>query len=69
MEVIKVRVAQYNAAFLVVGIINGVRVARRHFVLPFFEAMLIPMYLIIGIWARQARLAARLLPVHCWARR
>ena len=51
-EVIETRVAQYMAAFLIMsGLINGAfSRTRRHPVLFFFEAMLIPMYLIIGIW-------------------
>ena len=67
-EVIKVRVAQYMAAFLIMsGLINGAFAALDAILFyVFFEAMLIPMYLIIGIWGgAQPRLRRRqVLPVH-----
>jgi NADH-quinone oxidoreductase subunit M len=59
-EVIKVRVAQYMAAFLIQsGLINGAFTsldAIQFYV--FFEAMLIPMYLIIGVWGGPNRVYA-----------
>ena len=59
-EVITVRVAQYLAAFLVlsglmVGVFSSVD-AMLFFV--FFEATLIPMYLIIGVWGGPNRVYA-----------
>src|SRR6185312_3003242 len=50
--VIQSRVAQYMAAFLIMsGLINGVFAALDAVLFyVFFEAQLIPMYLIIGIW-------------------
>jgi NADH-quinone oxidoreductase subunit M len=51
-EVIQVRVAQYMAAFLIQsGLINGAFCALDGILFyMFFEAMLIPMYIIIGVW-------------------
>ena len=51
-EVITTRVAQYMAAFLIMsGLVNGVFCALDGILFyVFFEAMLIPMYLIIGVW-------------------
>ncbi|MEO8303929.1 MAG: NADH-quinone oxidoreductase subunit M [Betaproteobacteria bacterium] len=59
-EVIQVRVAQYMAAFLIQsGLINGAFVALDGILFyTFFEAMLIPMYLIIGIWGGPNRVYA-----------
>ncbi len=59
-EAIKVRVAQYMAAFLIMsGLINGAFVALDAILFyVFFEAMLIPMYLIIGIWGGERRVYA-----------
>jgi NADH-quinone oxidoreductase subunit M len=59
-EVIKVRVAQYMAAFLIMsGLINGAFAALDGILFyVFFEAMLIPMYLIIGIWGGERRVYA-----------
>ena len=59
-EVIKVRVAQYMAAFLIMsGLINGAFAALDGILFyVFFEAMLIPMYLIIGIWGGANRVYA-----------
>ena len=50
--VIERKVAQYMAAFLIMsGLINGVFTALDGVLFyVFFEAMLIPMYLIIGVW-------------------
>ena len=51
-EVIKEKVSQYFAAFLIMsGLINGVFAATDAMLFYlFFEAMLIPMFLIIGVW-------------------
>ena len=59
-EVIKVRVAQYMAAFLIQsGLINGAFCALDGILFyMFFEAMLIPMYLIIGAWGGPNRVYA-----------
>ena len=61
-EVIEKRVAQYMAAFLIMsGLINGVFAALDGVLFyVFFEAMLIPMYLIIGIWGGPNRVYAAL---------
>ena len=59
-DVIKVRIAQYLAAFLIMeGIVNGVFAsldAMLFYIL--FEAMLIPLFLIIGIWGGARRVYA-----------
>ncbi len=59
-EVIDTRVSQYLAAFLVMsGLINGVFAAQDAILFYlFFEAMLIPMYLIIGVWGGPNRVYA-----------
>ena len=59
-EVIQVRVAQYMAAFLIQsGLINGAFCALDGMLFyVFFEAMLIPMYLIIGVWGGPNRVYA-----------
>src|SRR4029453_6272813 len=59
-EVIQVRVAQYMAAFLIQsGLINGAFCALDGILFyMFFEAMLIPMYLIIGVWGGPNRVYA-----------
>ena len=59
-EVIQTRVAQYMAAFLIMsGLINGVFAALDGILFyVFFEAMLIPMYLIIGVWGGPNRVYA-----------
>ncbi|HEX7026747.1 MAG TPA: NADH-quinone oxidoreductase subunit M [Gammaproteobacteria bacterium] len=61
-EVIKRHVAQYMAAFLVMeGLMIGVFVALDAVLFyVFFEAMLIPMFLIIGIWGGPNRVYATL---------
>jgi NADH-quinone oxidoreductase subunit M len=61
-EVIQVKVAQYMAAFLIQsGLINGAFVALDAILFyTFFEAMLIPMYLIIGAWGGPNRVYAAL---------
>ena len=60
--VIEKRVAQYMAAFLIMsGLINGVFGALDAVLFyVFFEAQLIPMYLIIGIWGGPNRIYAAL---------
>jgi len=57
---IQKRVAQYMAAFLIQsGLINGAFCALDGMLFyVFFEAMLIPMYLIIGIWGGPNRVYA-----------
>lgn len=57
---IKVRVAQYMAAFLIMqGLLVGVFAATDAIVFYiFWEATLIPMYLIIGIWGSDNRVYA-----------
>jgi NADH-quinone oxidoreductase subunit M len=59
-EVIQKKVAQYMAAFLIMsGLINGVFAALDAVLFyVFFEAMLIPMYLIIGVWGGPNRVYA-----------
>ena len=59
-EVIRVRVAQYMAAFLIQsGLINGAFSALDGILFySFFEAMLIPMYIIIGAWGGPNRVYA-----------
>ena len=59
-EVIQTRVAQYMAAFLIMsGLINGAFSALDAILFyVFFEAMLIPMYLIIGVWGGPNRVYA-----------
>ena len=56
-EVIQDRVAQYMAAFLILsGIMIGVFVALDGLLFyVFFEATLIPMYIIIGVWGGKNR--------------
>jgi NADH-quinone oxidoreductase subunit M len=59
-RVIEKRVAQYMAAFLVMsGIINGVFAALDAILFyVFWEAMLIPMFIIIGVWGGPNRIYA-----------
>ena len=59
-EVVTTRVAQYMGAFLIQsGLINGVFGALDGILFYFFfEAMLIPMYLIIGVWGGPNRMYA-----------
>ena len=61
-EVITVRVAQYMAAFLIMsGLMNAVFCALDGILFyVVFEAMLIPMYLIIGVWGGPNRVYAAL---------
>lgn len=59
-EVIKVKTAQYMAAFLIMnGLMIGVFAALDAMLFyVFWEAMLIPMFLIIGIWGGERRVYA-----------
>jgi NADH-quinone oxidoreductase subunit M len=59
-EVIRVRVAQYLAAFLIMsGLLNGTFAALDALLFyVFFEATLIPMYLVIGVWGGPNRVYA-----------
>ena len=59
-EVIKSRIAQYMAAFLILsGLMVGVFVALDGLLFyVFFEATLIPMYLILGVWGGPNRVYA-----------
>jgi NADH-quinone oxidoreductase subunit M len=59
-EVIKERPAQYMAAFLIMeGLMNGVFAALDAMLFyVFWEGMLIPMFLIIGVWGGPRRVYA-----------
>jgi NADH-quinone oxidoreductase subunit M len=59
-EVIETRLSQFMAAFLILeGLMNGVFAAVDSILFYFFwEAMLIPMFLIIGIWGGPRRVYA-----------
>src|SRR2546423_7681255 len=59
-EVIEKKVAQYMAAFLVMsGLLNGTFAALDAVLFyVFFEATLIPMYLVIGVWGGPNRVYA-----------
>ncbi|MGD8644257.1 MAG: NADH-quinone oxidoreductase subunit M, partial [Chromatiales bacterium] len=61
-EVIKYRVAQYMASFLILeGLMNGVFAALDAVLFyVFFEGMLIPMFLVIGVWGGPRRVYATL---------
>jgi len=58
--VIESKVAQYMAAFLVMsGLLNGTFAALDAVLFyVFFEATLIPMYLVIGVWGGPNRVYA-----------
>ena len=60
--VVESRIGQYNAAFLVLsGLLNGVFSALDAILFyVFFEATLIPMFIIIGIWGGPNRVYAAL---------
>src|SRR5689334_17593589 len=60
-EVIEKRVAQYMGAFLILsGLMIGVFCAMDGLLFYFFfEATLIPMYIIIGVWGGANRIYAR----------
>ena len=59
-EVIKTRVAQYYASFLIMsGLMNGVFASLDAMLFyVFFEATLIPMYIVIGVWGGPNRVYA-----------
>ena len=59
-QVIEDRVAQYLAAFLIMsGLVNGIFAALDAMLFyTYFEAMLIPMFLIIGVWGGPNRVYA-----------
>ena len=59
-EVIEQRLSQYMAAFLIMeGLMNGVFAALDAILFYFFwEAMLVPMFLIIGVWGGPRRVYA-----------
>jgi len=59
-QVIEKRVAQYMAAFLIMsGLINGVFASLDAMLFyVFWEAMLIPMFIIIGVWGGPNRVYA-----------
>ena len=59
-EVIKTNVAQYMACFLIMeGMMNGVFASLDGILFyVFWEAMLIPMFLVIGIWGGKDRVYA-----------
>ncbi|MGH8479431.1 MAG: NADH-quinone oxidoreductase subunit M [Gammaproteobacteria bacterium] len=59
-EVIERRIAQYMAAFLILeGLMNGVFAALDAILFyVFWEAMLVPMFLIIGVWGGERRVYA-----------
>ena len=59
-KVIESRVAQYMAAFLIMsGLMNGVFAALDAVLFyVFFEATLIPMFIIIGVWGGPNRVYA-----------
>jgi len=61
-QVVQSRVAQYMAAFLVLsGIMNGVFCAQDAALFyVFFEATLIPMFIVIGVWGGPNRVYAAL---------
>ncbi|MDE2599832.1 MAG: NADH-quinone oxidoreductase subunit M [Rhodocyclaceae bacterium] len=59
-QVVENKVAQYMAAFLIMsGLINGIFAALDGILFyVFFEASLIPMYIIIGVWGGPNRVYA-----------
>lgn len=59
-EVVQKRPAQYMAAFLIMsGLINGAFAAQDAILFyVFFEGMLIPLYLIVGMWGGPRRVYA-----------
>ena len=59
-KVIEYKVAQYNAGFLIMsGLLNGIFAALDGMLFyVFFEAALIPLYLIIGVWGGPRRVYA-----------
>ncbi|MCL2830799.1 MAG: NADH-quinone oxidoreductase subunit M [Betaproteobacteria bacterium] len=61
-KVVTEKIAQYNAAFLIMsGLMNGIFSALDGMLFyVFFEASLIPLYLIIGVWGGPRRVYAAL---------
>ncbi|MGH8494821.1 MAG: NADH-quinone oxidoreductase subunit M [Gammaproteobacteria bacterium] len=61
-EIIRKRPAQYFAAFLIMeGLMNGVFASLDALLFyVFWEAMLVPMFLIIGVWGGERRVYATL---------
>lgn len=61
-QVIQTRPAQYMAAFLIMaGLMNGVFASLDAMLFyVFWEAMLIPMFIIIGVWGGERRIYATL---------
>lgn len=61
-QVIEKKPAQYMAAFLIMaGLMNGVFAAMDAMLFyVFWEAMLIPMFIIIGVWGGERRIYATL---------
>ncbi len=61
-NVIESKVAQYNAGFLIMsGLLNGIFASLDGLLFYiFFEASLIPLYLIIGVWGGPKRVYAAL---------
>ena len=59
-RVVDYKIAQYNAAFLIMsGLLNGIFAALDGLLFyVFFEASLIPLYLIIGVWGGPNRVFA-----------
>lgn len=59
-KVIESKVAQYNAGFLIMsGLLNGIFASLDGMLFyVFFEASLIPLYLIIGVWGGPKRVYA-----------
>ena len=59
-KVIQSKVAQYNAGFLIMsGLLNGIFASLDGMLFyVFFEASLIPLYLIIGVWGGPRRVYA-----------
>ena len=59
-KIIENKVAQYNAGFLIMsGLLNGIFVSLDGMLFyVFFEASLIPLYLIIGVWGGPKRVYA-----------
>lgn len=62
LQTIRDKVAEYNAAFLIMsGLMNGIFCALDGVLFyVFFESSLIPLYLIIGIWGGNNRVYAAL---------
>ncbi|HPY42664.1 MAG TPA: NADH-quinone oxidoreductase subunit M, partial [Thiolinea sp.] len=59
-ESVKERIAQYMAAFLIMeGLVNGVFMARDAMLFYiFFEGMLLPLFMILGVWGGPQRVHA-----------